>query len=216
MRAKIRTIALVALSLSCCVRFSAANADYVYTYTGNVLTVEAGTALQESAITFQFTTPNLLPADLTIASGNLAGVFSVPVTNWSTSIGPFSANEATSTATLGLAGLDFLQLSTNSSGAITGWNFFTNPITTDGSHYIDVWSTYPTTLPTIFGDTTDYVQVNPLLGFYTDAAIGTTPGSWSASSVPEIEPASAVGGLTLLFGGLAVLRGRRAKLGVTA
>ena len=31
----------------------------------------------------------------------------------------------------------------------------------------------------------------------------------TAAAVPEIDPSSAIGGLTLLFGGLAVLRGRR-------
>jgi len=33
----------------------------------------------------------------------------------------------------------------------------------------------------------------------------------SAASAPEIDPASALGGLTLLLGGLAVVRGRRIK-----
>ena len=39
----------------------------------------------------------------------------------------------------------------------------------------------------------------------------TTPGVWTspATKAPEIDPASAASGLTLLFGGLAVLRGRR-------
>jgi hypothetical protein len=39
----------------------------------------------------------------------------------------------------------------------------------------------------------------------------TTPGVWtsSATKVPEIDPASAASGLTLLLGGLATLRGRR-------
>ncbi len=38
----------------------------------------------------------------------------------------------------------------------------------------------------------------------------TPPGSWSAAiAAPEIDPASAAGGLALLLGGLAVLRGRK-------
>jgi hypothetical protein len=39
----------------------------------------------------------------------------------------------------------------------------------------------------------------------------TTPGVWTspATKAPEIDPASAAAGVTLLFGGLAVLRGRR-------
>jgi hypothetical protein len=42
----------------------------------------------------------------------------------------------------------------------------------------------------------------------------TTPGVWTspAAQAPEIDPASAASGLTLLLGGVAVLRGRR-KLG---
>ncbi len=42
----------------------------------------------------------------------------------------------------------------------------------------------------------------------------TTPGVWTspAARVPEIDPALAASGLTLLLGGIAVLRGRR-KLG---
>jgi hypothetical protein len=35
------------------------------------------------------------------------------------------------------------------------------------------------------------------------------PGTWSVSSAPEIDPASAAGGLTLLFGSIVVLRTRR-------
>lgn len=37
----------------------------------------------------------------------------------------------------------------------------------------------------------------------------STAGSWSVTSAPEIDPASAAGGLTLLLGSLLVLRGRR-------
>jgi hypothetical protein len=37
----------------------------------------------------------------------------------------------------------------------------------------------------------------------------STPGVWQAVPAPEIDPASAASGLTLLFGGLAVMRGRR-------
>jgi hypothetical protein len=39
----------------------------------------------------------------------------------------------------------------------------------------------------------------------------TTPGVWTSSAIqaPEIDPASAASGLTLLLGGVAVLRGRR-------
>jgi hypothetical protein len=42
-----------------------------------------------------------------------------------------------------------------------------------------------------------------------DGNSGYTPPHSTAA--PEIDPASAVGGLTLLLGGLAVIRGRRGK-----
>jgi hypothetical protein len=37
----------------------------------------------------------------------------------------------------------------------------------------------------------------------------STPGVWEVVRAPEIDPAPAAGGLTLLLGGIAVLRGRR-------
>lgn len=39
-----------------------------------------------------------------------------------------------------------------------------------------------------------------------------TAGSWIVSTVPEIDPASATGGVTLLIGGLMMLRGRRVNI----
>jgi len=37
------------------------------------------------------------------------------------------------------------------------------------------------------------------------------PGSWTVKAAPEIDPGSAIAGLTLLLGGLGVLRGRRPR-----
>jgi hypothetical protein len=47
--------------------------------------------------------------------------------------------------------------------------------------------------------------VNPCTVTVSNSSVGV----WSAAEAPEIDPASAVGGLTLLLGGVAVLRGRR-------
>jgi hypothetical protein len=48
-------------------------------------------------------------------------------------------------------------------------------------------------------------EPNPCtIGAFSDSA-----GVWHASRVPEIDPAAASGGLTLVLGGLAALRGRR-------
>lgn len=44
------------------------------------------------------------------------------------------------------------------------------------------------------------------------SASNKTPGAWLVTTqAPEIDPASAAGGLTLLLGGLAVMRGRRVR-----
>jgi hypothetical protein len=51
----------------------------------------------------------------------------------------------------------------------------------------------------------------PPPGCFNISASNGTPGVWTTPA-PEIDPASAASGLTLLLGGLAVLRGRR-KLG---
>jgi hypothetical protein len=45
----------------------------------------------------------------------------------------------------------------------------------------------------------------------TVVASSTSAGAWLATQAPEIDPASAASGLTLLLGGLAVMRGRRTK-----
>ena len=49
---------------------------------------------------------------------------------------------------------------------------------------------------------------------YADGPLPSTvppPDYWRVHRAPEIDPAGAIAGLTLLAGGLAVLRGRRAK-----
>lgn len=62
------------------------------------------------------------------------------------------------------------------------------------------------------GDSDMYYFYNPGSAITTLAAAGSNvAGTWtvSPSEAPEIDPASTVGGLTLLLGGLAVARGRR-------
>lgn len=75
------------------------------------------------------------------------------------------------------------------------------------------------------GSSTDllFSQSGSLVGYVTDASdgtatihAGTTVPGWTESgavSAPEIDPASAMAGLTLLLGGLAVLRGSRREHG---
>jgi hypothetical protein len=65
--------------------------------------------------------------------------------------------------------------------------------------------------------TTDFLfnSAKNLIGYVSDAGTGSivsttsVPLGWTATSAPEIDPASALGAFTLLAGGLAVLRGGR-------
>ena len=41
--------------------------------------------------------------------------------------------------------------------------------------------------------------------------VAVTPHAFTSTAAPEIDPASAISGVTLLLGGLAMVRGRRAK-----
>jgi hypothetical protein len=50
-------------------------------------------------------------------------------------------------------------------------------------------------------------------GIFPYEVCTTTPPPRSPVAAPEIDAASAVAGLTLMIGGLAVLRGRRSKIG---
>jgi hypothetical protein len=99
---------------------------------------------------------------------------------------------------------------TNNTGAITGWNIdlsFTfvgtnspsgNSIVlgASGDSYAGFGSTPSGCAPT--GGCSLFIQES-----------STTPGVWSvAQKAPEIDPAAAASGLTLLLGGLAVMRGR--------
>jgi hypothetical protein len=52
------------------------------------------------------------------------------------------------------------------------------------------------------------------LGIFPYEVCTSTSPSKPVVAAPEIDAASAVAGMTLLIGGLAVLRGRRSKIGV--
>ena len=54
-------------------------------------------------------------------------------------------------------------------------------------------------------------STNAHVGFATNAPNYASTSGPAVTSAPEIDPASAISGLTLLLGGLAVVRGRRAK-----
>jgi hypothetical protein len=105
---------------------------------------------------------------------------------------------------------DSFAFSTNNRGAITGWNIDLS--------FTFVGTNSPSGNSVVLGTSGD-----SYVGFgstpFGCGQIGcslliqesnTTPGVWSvAQKAPEIDPASAASGLTLLLGGLAVMRGRR-------
>jgi hypothetical protein len=107
--------------------------------------------------------------------------------------------------------------STNAKGAIDGWS-----ISLDGSVPGPGGYELTATSVDIRGVGGDSATLSTTCtAFFTfgspqnfgcgSSGSNTTPGVWTspAAKAPEIDPASAAGGLTLLLGGVAVLRGRR-------
>jgi hypothetical protein len=105
---------------------------------------------------------------------------------------------------------DSFAFTTNNMGAITGWNIdlsFTVVGTNSPSGNSVVLGTSGDSYVG-FGSTPFGCRQNGCSLLIQES--NTTPGVWSvAQKAPEIDPASAASGLTLLLGGLAVLRGRR-------
>jgi hypothetical protein len=94
-------------------------------------------------------------------------------------------------------------------GQIVGWTVIANSNSPAADGYIQSFIDL-----TNAGDT--FVGTDSQLGYcpqcYQVTATSSTAGIWvdgTAAAAPEIDPGSALGGLTLLLGGLAVMRGRR-------
>ena len=100
---------------------------------------------------------------------------------------------------------------TTVNGVITGWDVDVSYLNSTGTS--KTWSSI--ILSGVTGDTYKTGYSTPGCKGDPDPCFSltqtTTPGSWSASvaAAPEIDPTSAAGGLALLLGGLAVLRGRK-------
>ena len=113
--------------------------------------------------------------------------------------------------------------STNGNGAIDGWSMSLNGDVPGPGGY-----THTATSVDFGGVGGDSATMSTNCTAYVSAPFGpspqnfscgstgsnTTPGVWTGppTRAPEIDPASAAGGLSLLLGGVAVLRGRRTKL----
>jgi hypothetical protein len=107
--------------------------------------------------------------------------------------------------------------STNNVGAITGWSFSISNGTGGGSN-TEGFVSYTSEASGGTGEDSAYSTltspyINPITsppGCCESSGYVDKPGSWTlARAVPEIDPASSVGGLTLLLGGLAIACGRR-------
>jgi hypothetical protein len=109
--------------------------------------------------------------------------------------------------------------STNGNGAIDGWSMSLDGSVSGPGGYgltatsVDIGgvggdsATMSTTCTAFFSPSLQPPQSFPC----GSSGSNTTPGVWTspAAQAPEMDPASAASGLTLLLGGVAVLRGRR-------
>lgn len=111
---------------------------------------------------------------------------------------------------------DAFAFSTNSTGNITGWSFSIQDGPQVGTNSSVVFTVTSTGAGGKGGDSANAVYFSPEFsnpneppGCCFSSASVNVPGSWTVTRAPEINSASAISSLTLLFGGLAVLRGRR-------
>jgi hypothetical protein len=200
-----------------------------YSYMSSPLASAFGSTLQDQPIIFEFSTYDVLPPNLLSApAGRTIPASSVPIINWSVTIGQYQANGIGNPAGGDLTvtpagmfeagranGFYFLLFDTNSQGAITGWFFELNPVTTDRASLIAFAGQSPGQFQSIFGSFTDIVQVNPnVVGTsFTDFGGAVDRGTWSLidpTPIPSV-PAPGVGlpGLVLASGLFAWWRRQR-------
>jgi hypothetical protein len=107
--------------------------------------------------------------------------------------------------------------STNATGAIDGWSILLDgSVPGPGGYELSATSVDRGGVggdsATLSAACTAFFNSGPPQSFgCASSGRNTTPGVWTspATQAPEIDPASAASGLTLLLGGVAVLRGRR-------
>jgi PEP-CTERM motif len=187
---------------------SSSAATVTYEYISAPLSAEVGTTLGGNQIIFEFSTYNLLPANLSFDPSTVGGPeYSVPVISWSVAVGQYqatgvgnpSANVVQSGdkfVATGSNGMFFLMFDTNSLGQITGSYFLVNPVTSDGLNLISVEEATPGILQVLGTNTLQsaVVLVNPNRygTSFTDLASTANTGDWilldrtpMAGPVPE-------------------------------
>jgi len=220
----IGSLALAVAALSGSMAAQAASETLTYTSAGFTSAYDAGSSAGNVGVGSYFT------ATLTL-NAPLGNNFNGSASNDVTSLVFTTVNGGnTNTLTLGAnnAQGSYFDFTTNSSGAITGWNF-TAGLVSNGATQLPVASdvlfhscsndncasgSYNGQGYGVTGDWYDYL---PSTSGAADGCTYKTPtscgsgsgavGSWVAA--PELNASNAGTGLTLLFGGLTVLLGRR-------
>jgi len=220
-----------------CLAWSSSAAAVTYEYISATLASEVGNTLSDHPIIFEFSTYNLLPANLSYNQSTVIGRdFSVPIINWSVSIGQYQAtgvgNPSANVVQSGNAfvatgsnGMFFLMFDTNSNGQITGSSFLVNPVTTDGVNLISVGEETPGVIEVIDAGgalQSAVVQVNPneIGTNFTDLASAETPGSWillDSTPIAEAVPEPSTWAMLLIgFAGIGFARFCKSRSGVAA
>lgn len=213
----------------------AALADETLTYTSSALEGTysnfTGKGEVQNGSTFTFSLDLTIPLTANMNNVNVSSYVTKPVTLTTFDPSNPSVDNVVSVNPFEGEGSS-IYLSTNSKGAITGWDF-TEGVTepSNVSQDILIHSCYNDSCTAgsynsqYFGATGDWYDFEP--GATTGQSDGCTysppgncgtsagssgsVGSWSVTSAPELDPTSAASGLVVLVGSLAVLGGRRRR-----
>jgi hypothetical protein len=186
-----------------------------YTYQG--ATLNGGLDISPPAGSTSFSVPPILPV------GTLSGsvTLSAPLGD---NLNNFSVTPTEITMLTGGVGLEFrstVAFSTNGKGAIDGWSMSLAGFVGGPGGWTETL-----TSSDIGGVGGDFATISAnCTAFFPPSLLppqsfncgstgsNTKPGVWTSppAKTPEIDPASAASGLTLLLGGVAVLRGQRKR-----